>query len=535
MIVIEEESDGTHWSASWVLGEPVRELVFERQSVPFRARLFEVLTPGYRIQKRGDVEVLTTDGVPASTITVRFPEYSEWLEKEYEFFQTFSDGSVAIYTGHLVARPGQESDDCESCFIRAFRFVAQPGVSIIVDGERQPSPVDWFDAHGQGRYVYFGALEPVESEEMISVVDPALPDWLESETRRALPRLFEIYTKRLGVALPERPTILFSWDESEQPGTSSGGGTLPGQIQLTVHGTGWRERSDEAMLHLFHFLAHEAVHLWNGQVIHYPDSPDSWMHEGSAEALAERALLDLGLIDEERLLAYQTTALNACLRGIDGKPLREADRNRKFDLYYSCGNVLALVTEASMPAPNLFDFWRALIDRALPAGTYGAEDYFAVWSELGTREVWSSARRFVEESADEEGLLDLLERSGIATEVSADPPESYGQMVAREALFDLLGQHCRGAYGFYGTPEGLKLNEKLDCGAIPGGSVVTHVGGHHVLREGHRVGDRLHQLCGTDVPVELTLGLGSDSTVTVPLQCTTPTAPRPEYVVIRDR
>lgn len=534
-ITLEMERGGRFWLATWHLDEPARAIVFERPASGFRSALFEILTPGVEFDTDGNLEVLRTDGAPVAAIAVRLPVSTRWLEKEYAFFQEFSDGSTSIYTGHLVARrlePGPE--ECDECFIRSFRFLAPPGTSIMVGGRVHESPLDWVDAEQQGTYVYFGAIPPVETPQMISIIDPALPDWLEDETRAALPSLFALYERELGVELPERPTVLFNFPESESPGYSSGGGTLPGLIQLTVHGEGWGERSDEAMLHLFHFLAHEAAHLWNGQIVQYPDSDDSWMHEGSADALAERTLHRIGLIGETRFLEYQTAALNECRRGLDSFPLREAGDRGDFHLYYSCGNVIALLTERATEDGDLFRFWKELIGRSLESRVYDADDYFAVLRSLeADAETIESLLRFIETGATSDSIVEMLIRNGVEVVGDDDPPESYGQPVAREALMVLMEDHCRGRYGFNAGHDGLHLADALDCDALPGGATVTGIGGHDVLREGHRTWDVLHERCGTDRPVSVLITKdGTESRIEIP--CTTAVRPRPAYVRITD-
>ncbi len=257
------ERDGTStWRATWHLPVPAKELRFVRRAAWFRSGVFQVLTPGYSVAKDGDHEVLRTDGEPQRTIAVRFPEYTRILPKEYEFFQKFSDGSVSIYTGHLLTSPGDEP------LVRNFRFV--PRDAVVVCGKRSTSTIDWTDESATGTYVYFGPVVPVETSHSISVVDPGLPDWLERTTRDAIPRLFDLYARRLGAELPERPTVLLSYVPSDQPGFDNSGGTCPGLIQLTVEGREWEHESPKAMLRLFHFLAHEAAHLWNGQIIDHP-------------------------------------------------------------------------------------------------------------------------------------------------------------------------------------------------------------------------------------------------------------------------
>lgn len=512
------EPDGEAWRATWHLPAPARELRFDRET-PFRASLFDVVTPGYAIVRDGDAEVLRTDGPPSAVITVRFPEHTGHLPKDYEFFQKFSDGSVAVYTGHLLAH-------ANGALIRTFRLVSPDGVPIVVGGKRSTSPVTWADDAGQGTYAYFGSIEPVVSEHTIAIVDPALPDWLESTTREALPRLFAVYAERLGAELPERPTVLFNSIRSNQSGYSSSGGTLPGVIQLAIEGTGWETESAEGRLQILHFLAHEAAHLWNGQIAHYPETEHSWMHEGSADGLAQRALLEMGLIDAQRFLDYQTEALNQCRRGLGVHPLRTAGARQSFELYYTCGNALATLTEASSRG-DLFAFWRLLIARAVASGGhYDLDDYVAAWRESGaSADDVTTLRALVESASSAAAIADALAARGVGMAPAATPPQPYGQSLARAALFHLLGEQCQGSYGFNTSARGLALQAALQCETFKGGVIVTAIGGHSVLREGHRAWDHLHDRCGSAEPVLVRAG---DRDVEV--KCSRRVAPRPEYV-----
>lgn len=540
-VVLGTDEEG-RWTAVWQLANPERELRFERFANGFRAGTFEVLTPGYRFEASEETEVLRTDGEPSRTIAVRFPVHTEKPVKEYAFFQQFTDGSVAIYSGHLLARVEREgSYDCAECLVRDFVFSPPSGVSVVAGGRRSRAPIRWTDTAGQGTYAYFGSIEPVETDEMISIIDPGLPPWLEKTARESLPRLFAAFDQRFGVSLPRRPTVLFNYVPSDQRGFSNAGGTLPGLIQLGVEGRAWSAESPEAFLRIFHFLAHEAAHLWNGEIVNYPDMADSWMHEGGADGLAERAMLALGLIDEEAFLAMQSAALNDCRRGFGAEPLRTAYKRNEFSLYYGCGNAIALLTEATLRTrgleDDLFSFWRHLIERAMATADrkYQPEDYIAAWREMGADEASiASLRRITQEPVSPDELVAILEDRGVTIARPEVPPASYGQQAVRAATLHLLLDRCHGRTGFRAMPEGLVLDDPIACDPLRGGDVVTAIGGHDLLRAGHLAADYLASRCGSGEAASITVRRDGAEQQLV-LRCAKPLAASPAYVRIEAR
>jgi hypothetical protein len=535
IVTVEKTADGL-WSATWHLAEPTRVLRFQRPG-SFRSRIFQVVTPGFQMERDGEVELLRTHGAPASVITVRFPEYDRQLTREYEFFRKFTDGSAAIYTGHLVARPQTPATppQCDSCYIRQFEFMPPPGAAVIVDGRRVPGRTPWTDASGRDTYVYMGAIAPVATDDVISVIDPGLPAWLGARTRDALPRLFALYRKRLDAKLPTRPVVLFDYKPGSSAGYSSGGGTLPGLIQLGVEGRAWEKQSYEAMRQLLHFLAHESAHLWNGEIAHYPGTEDAWMHEGSADALAERALVELGVIGEPHYLDYQTRALNDCRRGLTTTPLRASVRRGQPALAYTCGNMIALLTERSLDGRrDLFAFWRRLIARAQRnGGTYEAEDYKAVWREMGAQAAdVSMLDRFLDGNMDPPGIADALATRGV-TLADAEPPPAYRQSVARDAFARLMSADCDGRVGFRMADNGFLVDDNVACTAITAGSVVVSIGGVNVVREGDRAYDAVSAMCGAKTPVPIALSTGDDMPREVHVSCNGLVPPRPAYLAIK--
>lgn len=524
-VVVEPDERPGFWRATYELTEKASEIRFER--TPIRTGVFEVLTPGYAIVREGETEVLRTAGAPTDRIVVRFPELTRELEKEYDFFQKFTDGSVAIYTGHLAAVP--QSGPA----VRRFHFVPPAGHHVVAGGTVVNGPADWIDRDGDGAYIYIGTIQPIETDELISIVDPGLPSWLWEETRKALPRVFNTYARRLGVSPSERPLVLFNYTDGGGSGYSSGGGVLPGQIQLRADGAAWKERSDEAFLRLFRFLAHEAAHLWNGRIIRYSGSDDAWMHEGSADALTDRMLLELGLVDDAGYRALQADALNECRRQLGSFPLRDASKRKAFQLYYSCGNSLALFTENAVANHDLFDFWKTLIARMRASGRteFDTADYFAAMSAAGaTSANVERLRAFTGQSATADALADMLRTSGVRL-AEAAPSEAFGQSVARDALFRILGEQCTGPYGFTVVESGFSVTDSDTCGALSGGGIVTAIDGHDVLRDGSGAGKALHERCGSGVPLQIDVA-ADGVTKRVAVDCRKPFAAPPAFLKI---
>jgi hypothetical protein len=536
-LTLEKSRADTVWIATWRFDRPVKEIRFKRPANHFRQHAFHALTAGYEIARDGDLEVIRAAGAPSSEIAVSFPEFTEFLDKEYEFFSRFSDGAVSIYTGHLAARPVYaDGASCDSCFIRAITLIPPAGDEVLVGGKRSADPVTWVDQTGEGTYAYFGSTPPVATQDLISIIDPGLPKWLGVRSAEVFPRLFALYRERFGVAPSIRPTVFFSYGGSKSSGMSSGGGTLPGLIQLSVEGDGWNSESHEGLSHLFHFLAHESAHVWNGELSRYEGEVDSWMHEGSADALAERSLVALGVIDSTEFLEYQTTALNTCLQGLSHTGLRAAAK-RSSQLYYSCGNIIALLSEqpvAQGKAADLFDFWRELIARARSqGGTYNADDYFAVMSERGapTQSI-AYIRMILDSGVDAASMRAALERRGaVVTEVS-EPPQPFAQTLSRQAFFAFLSGDCSGRYGFRTDRSGFIVDDGTACTGLAPASVVTKIGGHDVLREGHLVWDYFHERCGASQPVVLSIAVAGKPESAVSLACPKPLPARAPYLRI---
>jgi hypothetical protein len=461
------------------------------------------------------------------------------MDKEYEFFSPFTDGGVTVFTGHLLAVPVYVGNGarCDSCAVTAFRLIPPTGSQVIAGGKRSSAPLDWTDEKTEGTYAYFGRATPIATSDIISIVDPGLPGWLATRSAEFIPRLFDFYRKQFAVTPAVRPTVFFNYGGNSDNGFTSGGGALPGIIQLTAEGKGWDSETHEGLVLLFHFLGHESAHIWNGEIASYKGDSDSWMHEGSADALSERALKKLGAINADELSEYETAALNSCAQGIASSGVRTAAKTSS-QLYYSCGNLIALLTERSLANDkNLFDFWRALIARARSGnGSYTSDDYMAVMREmLVPQSDIDDVKLLIDKGTDMQHIQSMLGRRAIPYVYVDSPPSSYGQTLSRQAAFMLLGESCKGRRGFRTDRTGFIVDSGINCTGIPAGATIKRIGGKDVLREGHLVWDYLHGACGPSANVGVTIATGSPETTEIQVPCTRPVPARPPYVRIVNR
>ena len=542
-VSLEKDAGGVGWIATWHLDSAATELRFERRASGFRRDVFEVLTPGFTMQHDGGTEVLRTSGGPARRIAVRFPEFDRELPKEYAFFRRFTDGSVAIYTGHLVARPATRGVvGCDSCHVRRLRVTPPRGSRVVIGGRQLATSAEWTDTTGEGTYVYIGGIVPAEVPGVVAVTDPALPRWLDARWRELLPALFAFYADRFDAASTARRTVLFDYRPSDVDGHMFGGGVLPGLIQLGAEGRAWETESPDALVRVAHFLAHEAAHVWNAELVRAPATADPWIHEGSADALAQRALLALALIDETRFLEFQTAALNECRAGIGSRSVRDAGR-AKPALVYACGNMLALLTETSLPRrdqASLFDVWRRIIaDARARGGSYSYASYLDAWRALGAGEDdVRTLTSLLDGTGAGDALTAALVARGVAIEADTVPPTTYTQTLGRDALLALQVEDCGGRASFEQRSGGLLVAGGLRCATLPAGVLVTTIGGHDVIAGGHRAWGHLVERCGSAQPVVVgfvATADGAESAGSVALTCREPVAARPAYVRITSR
>ena len=394
-------ADGDTWEASYTLAEPTTRLVFPDNTNLFRHDAWVVTSDGMELAVEDGHEVIrAADQAAFNEVEFRFASNIEHLDRSYEFHVPFTDGGVLLYTGHFEVHTESGPLDTELV------LKGRPDEHLWVAGAVHDTWVQHSGEQGFGTYAYFGTGTPLQTEDVVALVDPGLPEWIRTETERYLPQLFELYAERLGFELPARPMVFFSYIEGPPGMGDFSGGALAELIQLTVKGRQWATRdssSEGPFERLIGFLAHESVHLWNrptGDQEPVPGSP--WMHEGGADALSFRALLELGVIDQAGLYLRHSRAINGAAQRLQGTSVRESGNPQSSMNFYEAGSALALATELALqaadPGLDLFDFWRLLLAEARASGrAFTQEDYYALADRLAPgSDIGARLRAFVE-------------------------------------------------------------------------------------------------------------------------------------------
>ncbi len=375
------------WVVRYRLPEPVTAVRFITNIHLFRKGAWEVGPSDLSITHEDGYEVIrAAHGVPFDAFDVRFSSRYGQLEKEYALNFSFTDGGTLLYTGHLDVAVEYKGQFVEP----GLELTFMPAVDehMVWNGRvfRKSFTATTHDLDF-GTYVYFGQQGPLQSPHMLAIIDGGVPGWMRRKLNTHLPKLFAYYTEQTGIALAQKPAVYFSFDPGTKHTWNYAGGTLPGLIQLSVQGQGWREEAEEPLAEFLIFVAHEAAHLWNSQLVRHEEGQAAWMHEGGADAFALRSLYALGVLDETGLYDRYSDALDECVDGLRNSRLiiaRELGKSRNF---YHCGSTIGLITESAIqqkhPDLDLFDFWERLMEKGQANGNrYTQAHYYETLDEM---------------------------------------------------------------------------------------------------------------------------------------------------------
>ncbi|WP_223789968.1 hypothetical protein [Marinicella meishanensis] len=515
------------WTVTYQLPAPVKRLYFYRVGA-LQRDAWQLSDPDLQLGQTdaGQDYVASQSGQAFTEMTIHFASDQRTTPKDYELNFAFSDGAELLYTGHLLVALTPE-DKTE----HQFTFNTAADQFIIVAGQRRQQQQQWLDQTLRGTYVYFGQQEPVQSDAMLGVIDPGLPAWVQQKLQQYLPQLFDYYAAKTGLSLDFTPVVYFTYRDSDLSGTQYDGGVLPGLIQLNLVGQDWQQETPENLTGLLHFLAHEAAHLWNAQLVMSDSRREhSWLHEGGADAFAVRALVHLGFWDANDARQAHVRYLNACLDDLQGHAITDHGGHQNFAVYYACGATLAWFSELALQAhqadTDLFDLWRDVMTRVHAKQLkLTPEQYFiSLLQHSQNPAVMIHILTWLTEphAQANEAMAAAFAAVGQPLKSQSQHPKQAKQAAA-SAFKHLMQQDCRG-YSYHRTPQAYVVGEGLSCGQLKSGMAVTHIMGESVVDGGHAILEQVRRRCQSQQPI--TLQAAEQASVSVACQ-TAPAAIRP--------
>ena len=429
---VEVTRRGDAWQARYTFDRAVDAWVFPRSSPTaeagkdWRLGSWTVETRGVRLQRRGSYDVLSAGrgGVPLE-VSIRFQPVNERLQADYAPALQFSDGSVALFVAQFecfpmdsVSAAGKLPSDLNNQLVPAARieYLFQDAAGpVLLDGRHAALA----RTSTSDTYVLFGGTRPIETPDMVGIVDPQLPPWIKDSLTRAVPFLLSRYTQELGRLRDFKPAIMVSWAGPTPGIVSREGSALRGLIVMKYEGSGVLEETPAQRQQGLWFIAHEAAHFWLGQTVGYEYARDAWITEGGADLLAIRAVAEADPGYDP--LPELNRAIEDCVQLTRRQGVASArDRNQQ-RAYYACGVVFGLVAEAGS-GRSFYKFARALVEHNRADGVVARADWLA---ELDDATRNPLLRRDIERLLDRgvpdpaQFLADLFTRARISFEVDS--------------------------------------------------------------------------------------------------------------------
>ena len=518
------------WQAEYAWSEPVEALRFLLPGEGVRQR-WTLTTPGLRLEPMGrTARLVREDGALFAGASLRFETDTTPLNNAYEFFARFSDGGLMLYTGYLVARPMREAENRQSGLpgTLQFKLRARDGEQVIVAGAVSDDQLAYVHSRG-GTYAYFGNAPPIEADAALGIVDPGAPAWVRETAAQVLPDTMAWYSGHLGVAPVHRPALFLTIDPAGE--RSVGGGVLNALVHIALTGD-WAEHSDELHARLVRLIAHESAHLWNSRIVRNRGGrAQRWLHEGSADALADAAIADLKLLPEARIRAFRDDALNDCVLELGSDSLAALAQRRRYGAHYDCGSSFERIVAARTGPTAL---WRQLIARAAAGdGRYDLDDYLAALSLVtDSPEITVFAQQLAAQgfARPEQAFAGQLTAAGYNFAFQDGPPRPEQQdRLVQIALVHLVQGDCGQQLPLRNYQSVYVVQGADGCLALRPGERyrIERVNAHAVGTAGAAAYDAIVAACAGGEPVLL-----GDGDAQWPVPCNQALPPRPRRIVL---
>jgi hypothetical protein len=262
--------------------------------------------------------------------------------------------------------------------------------------------------------VYVGSQKPIETKNVIAVIDNGLPEKIKLSLDSDIPKLMNHFEQNLGEIAGVKPTLFASYANIN--GHSSQGGTLPNQIFMhwDLNNLNAKVEDNKFLNNTLWFFAHEVAHLYQrsskGNI--YGEMHESWLHEGHADWLAALALLELYPETTEYVTNKIDKFRTHCSKGLSNFPLVEAANEGRFDLYYTCGLLIHQAIDLTLQEDgdkDIYSLWVDFRKQAESGDNKGSEVFLSHTEKWTSEELVKKIKDVIEgELSDPKTTLNQL-------------------------------------------------------------------------------------------------------------------------------
>jgi len=247
--------------------------------------------------------------------------------------------------------------------------VLAPNQNIVHYQNVTSDKSSWQDTH-DGRPFYVGPQTPLESDNLIAIIDPGLPDKLKTMLEVNLPNLIDRLAKNFEPSKSEltkanKPLVFASYNVGDPERSGFQGGVLNDTVSMHWYGLNLDERINESAE--LWFFAHEIAHFYQHSGSNIDVDDIAWVHEGFAELMAASLLSDTNSDLNAYVQNRYELAKKQCASELKHTPIGKATELHKFDLHYKCGLLLhRFILNNSSEKLSVFDLWnryRVAIDQ----------------------------------------------------------------------------------------------------------------------------------------------------------------------------
>lgn len=458
--------------ATWQLPEAVVTFEFMPGVVPEVQRLEEWLLvddswsfDGQRISK--------SDGTEFDEFALELTAATKFYDRQYVPVEKVGDKGWAIMSNAFAPHGAPHALKFQD-FDETFTIVAN---GEIKDLDSQLSGAD-------SGIVYFGPSAQVATGAVTVIAGNNIPDWLISKVSGELEGASAKLTERFDRVPMPPPTVQITFDPNWDS-RSYKGGVLRDVITVHLRGFDLSEHDERFLKFVTNITVHESVHVWNGTMFKSAEnSEQSWLHEGSAEYIANRLWMD-----ENAFRIAATSALNQCRMSLGAKSILLTETASRGRTPYNCGHLIHLIAEqAALKDADLdvLDLWKEIFNRAESGdGEYDSALFLEVVEQSAGSSASQPISRLTEGLTDDQipAFVSELEEIGISVvpiRRDMDGAETFD--LSGAVLRRLLPGLCDGQYGYWTRENSFKLDTGDRCGAaLSDDPEVTHFNGHSLI------------------------------------------------------